>query len=622
LNDEKPRFHPLDVLMVGLWSGLVFGLIEVGIVRLQLLGSKKFTFMSPDFPWMTPVADTILLLAGGVLVLILAWLARGHIGWRVVIWTYGFLAVISILYRFPSVDRRACALLAAGVALQLSRWIAPRMPSFGRMVRRTLPWVVALVVAIGGGRHALMAWQERRGLAALPEADSGAPNVLLIILDTVRSLDLSVYGYDRPTTPFLERFAARSVVFDHALTNAPWTLPSHASIFTGRIPHQHSADWLSPLDRTHPVVAEAFAAHGYATAGFVGNKLYCGREKGLGRGFLHYADFMVSPGELIRSTSLGGRYLEERWFRRLFQSWDLPGRKVGARINQEFLSWLKKHPERPFFVFLNYYDAHMPLVPVAPFDTLFSRRGAETRAKIEQMLEASYAGKKPSGELLDVRHEAYDATIAYLDQQLEELLGALEQRGELDRTVVVITSDHGDLFGEKGATGHGDDLFRPALEVPLLVSYPPKVPRGRRVNTAVSLQDLSATMLSLAGITKHPIPGRSLERFWGDSPPPGPTGGDTLVMELSYNKRLPKNTPVAKGAMASIVLDRHRLVRNGDGSVELYDFLNDPEETTDLSQAPEFAEVLTRLQAALQVVAGPPTGRGPSYRGPPALAGP
>jgi glucan phosphoethanolaminetransferase (alkaline phosphatase superfamily) len=179
--------------------------------------------MSPDFPWMTPVADAILLLAGGVVVLILAWLLRGRIGWRVALWTYGFLAVISILYRFPSVDRRAWALLAAGVAMQLSRWIAPRMPAFGRMVRRTLPWVVVLVVAIGVGRHALLAWQERRGLAALPEADSGSPNVLLIILDTVRDLDLSVYGYDRPTTPFLERFAQRSVVFNHALTNAPWT---------------------------------------------------------------------------------------------------------------------------------------------------------------------------------------------------------------------------------------------------------------------------------------------------------------------------------------------------------------------------------------------------------------
>jgi len=171
VNHEKPRLPPLDVLMVGLWSGLVFGLIEVGIVRLQLLGSKKFTFMSPDFPWMTPVADAILLLAGGVVVVILAGLLRGRIGWRVALWTYGFLAVISILYRFPSVDRRAWALLAAGVAMQLSRWIAPRVPSFVGMVRRTLPWVVALVVAIGLGRHALMAWQERRGLAALPEAE-------------------------------------------------------------------------------------------------------------------------------------------------------------------------------------------------------------------------------------------------------------------------------------------------------------------------------------------------------------------------------------------------------------------------------------------------------------------
>ncbi|HEY7029525.1 MAG TPA: hypothetical protein VH438_18055 [Gemmatimonadales bacterium] len=192
MNDEKLRFPPLDVLMVGLWSGLVFGLIEVGIVRLQLLGSKKFTFMSPDFPWMTPVADTILLLTGGVIVLVVAWLLRGRIGWRVAISTYGFLAIISILYRFPSVDHRAWGLVAAGFSLQLARWIGPRRPAFQQMVRRNLPWVVGLVLGAGLGRHALLAWQERRGLAALPEAAPGAPNVLLlIILDTVRSLDLT-----------------------------------------------------------------------------------------------------------------------------------------------------------------------------------------------------------------------------------------------------------------------------------------------------------------------------------------------------------------------------------------------------------------------------------------------
>ena len=281
--------------------------------------------------------------------------------------------------------------------------------------------------------------------------------MLLIILDTVRSLDLSVYGYDRPTTPFLERFAARSVVFDHALTNAPWTLPSHASIFTGRIPHQHSADWLSPLDRTHPVVAEAFAAHGYATAGFVGNKLYCGREKGLGRGFLHYADFMVSTGELIRSTSLGGYYL------------DRAGSVVCASLGSAGTeSGLEDQPGIPGLAGPPF---RAPILRLPQFLRRAHAAGAggtlrhavqqswgETRAKIEQMLEASYAGKKASRELLDVRRDAYDATIAYLDRPLEDFLGALEKRGELDRTVVVIWSDHGDLFGEKGGTGHGDDL--------------------------------------------------------------------------------------------------------------------------------------------------------------------
>ena len=238
------------------------------------------------------------------------------------------------------------------------------------------------------------------------------------------------------------------------------------------------------------------------------------------------------------------------------------------------------------------------------------------------MFDASYAGRKPTSEFLQVRRDLYDGAIAYLDQQLEQLLGELDRRGDLSNTIVVITADHGELFGEHGANGHGDDLHRQALEVPLLISYPARIPGGLRVATAVSLKDVSATLLSLAGATDRPLPGRSLERYWNGEPPPGPTGGDTLVMELSYNKRLPKSSPVSQRAMASVVLDQHRLIRNGDGSFDLFDFLNDPGELTDLSDSASFAPVLTRLRGALEATAGPPTGRGPRYRGPEALAGP
>ena len=206
IDDEKVRLPPLDVLRVGLWYALVFGLAEVGIVRMRLLGSKKFTFMSPDFPWMTPVAAAILLLAGGVVVLILAWLLRGRHRLARRALDLRLSAVISILYRFLS---RSPGLDAAGRGHRLaarprdcatdairSRHGAPQ-PPLGRGA---------------GGRH----WHWPPCLTGLARtardrctarSRSGAPNVLLIILDTVRSLDLSMYGYDRPTTPFLERFA-------------------------------------------------------------------------------------------------------------------------------------------------------------------------------------------------------------------------------------------------------------------------------------------------------------------------------------------------------------------------------------------------------------------------------
>ena len=514
MSREKVSLPPLDVLLVGLWYAFIFGLLEVGIILLQERGEERLgNFTTPDFAWMTPVANAMLLLAAGTLVLLIAWLARGRIGWPVVLWTYGFLAVLSILFRFPSVDRRAWVILAAVIALQLQRWIAPRMTEFRRLARRSLPWLAGLILCLGVGRHAWLAWQERRGVAALPAADSAAPNVLLIILDTVRALDLSVYGYHRATTPFLERLAARGVVFEHALANAPWTLPSHASIFTGRVPHEHSADWVTPLDETHPVVAEAFAAQGYATAGFVANRRYTGRRTGLDRGFHHYADFLVNEGELIHSSSIGSYYLDQSWFRGLFRYYDLPGRKRGNRVTKEVLNWLEHRSGRPYFVFLNYYDAHTPLLPVAPYDTLFVRGG---RTQLEQMLAASYADKKPSKEELEIRRDAYDGTIAYLDQQIEELLGVLEQRGDLDRTIVVVTADHGDLFGEKGATGHGNDLFRPRSGAASRF-LPSRVPRGRRVTTAVSLHDLAATMLSLAGVSQHRLP--PLARAFLERPP-------------------------------------------------------------------------------------------------------
>ena len=190
------------------------------------------------------------------------------------------------------------------------------------------------------------------------------------MLDTVRFDHLSLYGYGRDTTPNLVRWAKQGVRFEQARAAAPWTLPSHASMFTGWWPHELDVERLDRLDPTCTTLAE-FLHRGYATAGFVANPLLCGSKSGLARGFDSYWDYPVDVVEVLRTSSLGwllgglpGRGGGElRW---CFTS-DVAGTvtldfsaSALKRLNREFLDWLSSHGEGPFFAFLNYFDAHDP----------------------------------------------------------------------------------------------------------------------------------------------------------------------------------------------------------------------------------------------------------------------
>ena len=205
---------------------------------------------------------------------------------------------------------------------------------------------------------------------------AGSPNVLFIVLDTVRADHLSLYGYPRPTTPTLERLAKNGIRFDRARATAPWTLPSHASFFTGRWPHELGVQWLTPLRPGAPLLAEYMGSRGYATAGFVANTGYCSYDTGLARGFTYYEDYIlkgiaplqtpiVVKGILGRIFEIGIAH-ESRshaFVPELVERWFYSGiRKDAESINRAFLDWLFRRPEktRPFFVFLNYLDAHAP----------------------------------------------------------------------------------------------------------------------------------------------------------------------------------------------------------------------------------------------------------------------
>jgi arylsulfatase A-like enzyme len=517
-----------------------------------------------------------------------------------------FLALAGPLLALEGLHRYAALLLAAGAAVQPVRRraasvarIAPA-PAEAATVeardvsRRRLLVVGGLAVAgAAAGVHGGGRLRESLAAARMAAARPRAPNLLLLVLDTVRAQSLGLYGHDRPTTPNLDRLGASSVVFERAVAAAPWTLPSHASLFTGRMPHELGLHHGRPLGTGIPTLAEALVARGYRTAGFVGNNIYCGRGYGLARGFQHYEDYPVSPQELLLASSLARTVANERAVRWLSRYYGIIGRKTVDDVNREFLRWLDRTPGRPYFAFLNYSDAHEPYQPPERFLTRF----ADGRPRDEQLWHSvRQAGRFDLYQAPPADHAAnlaaYEAAIAWLDERVAGLLDELDRRGGLDETLVVITSDHGEEFGEHGRFGHGSSLYRLALHVPLMLRYPGRLSNHREAYP-VSLRDLGATMLALLDPEADvPIAGESFARLTQ-----GAAGAATpvLVSELSPEETQPDD----RRAEVSVLEGSRHYLRTYDGREELYDWDADPWERADLATeaAPEVLERFRSLAA-------------------------
>jgi arylsulfatase A-like enzyme len=310
------------------------------------------------------------------------------------------------------------------------------------------------------------------------------------------------------------------VVFDLAMATASWTLPSHGSIFTGEYSFALSTDVRVPLDNAHRTLAEVFTAQGYRTGGFVANTPYCSRPFGLGRGFLHYEDIPLTALQALRHSTLG-RWIMSRVLSRIRErlgDHDLLDRRKAPAITDGFLAWSGADTARPYFAFLNYYDAHHPYLPPAPYDRRFVPEGQP--AFVPWDVDDSKIKYTPA--MLAEAGNAYDGAISYLDAEVGRLLDSLAARGQLDNTIVVVTADHGEHLGEHGLTSHGNSIYRPVLQVPLLIRYPARVPSGLRVSAPTTLRDIGATALDLAGIAPaEPWPGASLRAAW-DSGYTGP----------------------------------------------------------------------------------------------------
>ena len=342
----------------------------------------------------------------------------------------------------------------------------------------------------------------------LPDQGQKRPDVLLIVLDTLRADRLSVYGYGRETTPELERLLEErdnAVAFPAAYSNGTWTVPSHASLFTGQLPNVHGAHFdLDGSLRTRfgmhegtPHLAALLQEQGYATLGAYANhwlRVVGGMNTGFDV-FFRVISFERLPflGEALRAALVPGLCLDAT-----------KGGARGAMVNRSILDLVRSWDsgvEHPLFLFANYGDTHGPYAPPVPFRGKFYPTSLRERAQHLALDQSEDERERLSGR--------YDEELLYLDKQLGDLFDQLDEIGFLDGAWVFITSDHGEAFGEHGITEHGTTVHQEVVRVPLLV-FPPAGVRLERVDAPVSLVDVSATIAAIAGTRIEGSPGRDL----------------------------------------------------------------------------------------------------------------
>ena len=437
-----------------------------------------------------------------------------------------------------------------------------------------------LAATLSGADHA--AAPDRVARAA-PPAD--APNVLWIVMDTVRADHLSCYGYGRPTTPRIDAFAAEGILYERAISPAPWTLPAHASMFTGMYPSKHQTTTMHrALARELTTAAEVFRSHGYRTAAFSNNP-WVSATYGMDQGFDSFY-------EGHRQVARGPRPLLARALFRLFERPEqrrLQGRRTAYRTNQRLGAFLAEHPERgvPFFAFVNYMEAHTEYHPPEAEARRFLPESVDLEAALRVEQRAAYyrAGlAERSEESLEILRALYDGEIQYLDGKIGELLDLLRSRGVLDDTVVVITSDHGESFGEHGMMAHQFSVYDEVLRVPLIIRFPRAFAPGTRDSSLVQTTQILATLLDLAGLAwdgRGALQGQSLL---------GAQGRPLAITEYSLPPeaigeiaRLNPNVDVSglTRNLKAIRDETHKYIWASDGRNELYDLARDPLELDD-----------------------------------------
>ncbi len=392
---------------------------------------------------------------------------------------------------------------------------------------------------------------------------SGARNVILISIDSLRPDRLGAYGHGRDTSPALDALAERGVVFEHAIAQAPWTLPSMASMLTGLLPSEHGAVSASTrLGAANQTLAEALQARGYFTVGVVSH-LFVGSRYGFQRGFEIFDETQIKGHDAVTSQDLTRRAL--------------------FHLDEADRT-------RPFFLWVHYFDPHFTYVRHRDIGFADGYDGKLPERISAHGLNDALSESQQSGAAFPERdlqyvEAVYDEEIAYTDRWIGRLLEAFDEPSLEESTLVIVTADHGEYFLERGRFFHGKDVYEPLVHVPLVIggAIPPSL-RGRRVKPSVEVASIPKTVLRWTGADDSHFRGHDLLAVAsGEQGLAGPVLAEGSYAWGDDDRR------------RAVVLEGWKLIRNlDDDSYELYDLKSDPGERNDLWDREEGEAVAAR----------------------------
>jgi arylsulfatase A-like enzyme len=444
------------------------------------------------------------------------------------------------------------SVVLCGIAALPGRGFVPIIAAAG--LSATLGGQLLIREAVGAG--------SRPAAAAKP---APAANVLLVTLDTVRRDHLSCYRYPRATSPSLDELARSATLYENAYATSPYTLSSHASLFTGLLPSEHGAHAVPytevdvPLSADHDTLAEVLARRGYDTAAFVANYAYLRPATGLAQGFDSYdATARRLFGHVPLLASFLGR-AGPPFSPRCFLGWTKRSHEADA-ITERAIRWLRLSRNRPFFLFVNYLDAHAPYAPPPEYAKRFSHRGGWlVQWKWNQ---ARALSEEDWAFLVD----QYDGALAFADHELGRLIDSLRQEGLYEQTLIAVTSDHGEFLGEHGLRGHRQALYESVLQIPMIVKLPGQRTGGSeaQLTTLADLHWLIREALHERLAPPRISAARVVAEYW------------TTWMDL--RKAAPRRSPAWRATYRGSL----KLIQGAAAASQLFDLASDPDEQRDL----------------------------------------